>query len=60
MEQRNSVYIATEKLDNSSNSLSQKKAKRQSEEKLPPFEATSNNAATTEDDLMGVNQLLNQ
>ena len=60
MEQRNSVDIATEKLDNSSNSPSQKKAKRQSEEKLPPFEATSNNASTTEDDLMGANQLLNQ
>ena len=60
MEQRNSVYIATEKLDISGNSPSQKKAKRQSEEKLRPFEATSNNAATTEDDLMGVNQLLNQ
>ena len=60
MEQRNSVDIATEKLDNSSNSPSQKKAKRQSEEKLPTFEATSNNAATTEDDLIGANQLLNQ
>ena len=38
----------------------QKKAKRQSEEKLTPFEATSNKAPINDGALMGANQLLNQ
>ena len=60
MEQGNDVEIAAENLDDSSNSPLQKKAKCQPEEKLTPFEATSNKAPINNGDLMGDNQLLNQ
>ena len=60
MEQRNGIEIATEKLDDSSNSPPQQKAKPQPGEELPTFEVTSKKAATTDGDLMGANQLLNQ
>ena len=52
MEQK-SVDISTEKLEDTSNSPPQKRTKCQPEENLPPLEATSINAAKTDDNLMG-------
>ena len=60
MEQKTSVDISTEKLEDTSNSLLQKTAKRQPEKNLPSLEATSINAAKTDANLMGTNHLLNQ
>ena len=59
MEQKTSVDISTEKLEDTSNSLLQKTAKRQPEKNLPSLEATSINAAKTDANLMGTNHLLN-
>ena len=60
MEQKISVDISTEKLEDTNNSPPQKRAKCQPKENLPPLEATSINAAETNDSLMGTNHLLNQ
>ena len=60
MEQKNSADISSEKLEDTNNSPPQKRAKRQLEENLLPLEATTINAAETDDNLMGTNQLLNQ
>ena len=45
MEQKTSVDTSSKKLDDSNNSLPQKRAKRQPEEKSSPSETTSNDAA---------------
>ena len=45
MEQKTSVDISSKKLDDSNNSLPQKRAKRQPEEKSSPSETISNDAA---------------
>ena len=60
MEQKTSVDTSSANLDDSSNSPPQKIAKRQQKQYLPPLEATSINAAETDDNLMGANHLLNQ
>ena len=60
MEQKTSADTSSANLDDSSNSPPQKRAKRQPKQYLPPLEATSINAAETDDNLMGTNHLLNQ
>ena len=60
MEQKSSADTSSEKLEDTSNSPTQKRAKRQLEENLLPLEPTTINAAETDDNLMGTNQLLNQ
>ena len=60
MEQKTSVEISSEKLEDTSNSPPQKRAKRQPEENLLPLEATSINAAETDDNLLETNHVLNQ
>ena len=60
MEQKTSVEISSEKLEDTSNSPPQKRAKRQPEENLSPLEATSINAAETDDNLLETNHVLNQ
>ena len=60
MEQKISVDISTEKLEDTNNSPPQKRAKCQPKENLSPLEATGINAAETNDSLMGTNHLLNQ
>ena len=60
MEQKTSVDISIEKLEDTSNSPLQKRAKRQPEENLPSLEATSINAAKTNANLMGTNHLHKQ
>ena len=52
--------ISTEQLGDSSNSPPQKRAKRQPEDNLQQLEATSINAARTDDNFIGAVQLLNQ
>ena len=59
MEQK-TVDISTEKLEGTSNSPPQRRAKRQPEENLPPLEATSINSAKTVDNLNGNMELTGQ
>ena len=60
MEQKTSAGASSEKLDNSNNSPPQKRAKCQPEEKSPPSDATSSDAATIAGNLNGANHLSNQ
>ena len=60
MEQKISVDASSEKLDYSSNSPPQKRAKRQPEEKSSPSETTSNDAAIIAGNLNGANAVSNQ
>ena len=60
MEQRTSVDILTEKLEDTSNSPRQKTEKRLPEKNLPSLAAASLNPAKTDDNLIGANHLLNQ
>ena len=55
MEQKTSVEASSEKLDDSSNSPPQKRAKLQPEEKSSPSQTTSNDAATNAVNLNGAN-----
>ena len=60
MEQKTSVDISPKEIEDTSNSPTQKRAKRQPEENLPHIEATSIDAPKTDDNLMGSNHLINQ
>ena len=60
MEQKTGVDASSEKLDDSSNSPPEKRAKRQPEEKSSPSQITSNDAATTAENLNGANHISNQ
>ena len=60
MEQKTSVDTSSKKLDDSNNSLPQKRAKRQPEEKSPPSHTTSNDASTTAGNLNRANHLYHQ
>ena len=60
MEQKTGVDASSEKLDDSSNSPPEKRAKCQPEEKSSPSQTTSNDAATTAENLNGANHISNQ